>query len=80
MIKISHALTDQYKLKHTHLFKNIFQHGHGHVPEHETSSLEEPGHEAPPFIGAGLLHCLVLFFLPVLTLHELQDPQEFQTP
>ena len=46
-----------------------------HIPGQEAPLLEEPGHEAPPFLGVGLLHRLVLIFLPVLTLHELQDPQ-----
>ena len=46
----------------------------------EASSLEEPEHEAPPFLGGGLLQCLVLFFFPVWSLQELQDPQELHAP
>ena len=52
----------------------------GQVPLQEAFSLEEPEHEAPPFLGVGLLHCLVLFFFPDWALHELQDPQELHAP
>ena len=43
-------------------------------------SVEEvdPGHEDPPFSGAGLLQDLDLVLVPVAVLHEpheLQDPQ-----
>ena len=48
------------------------------LPGQDSSSLEEPGHEAPLLSGAGLLHSLVLFFFPFL--HELQDPHILQAP
>ena len=40
-------------------------------------SVEDPTQCWPPFLGAGLLHCLVLVFCPApeLIVQELQDPQ-----
>ena len=45
------------------------------LPGHVSSSKLEPGHSAPPFIGAGLLQSLFLSFFPVSMLQSDQDPQ-----
>ena len=50
------------------------------LPGQDSSPLEEPGHEAPPFRGAGLLHFLVLLFFIVEELHELHDPHLLHSP
>ena len=47
---------------------------------HIVSSLADPEHGAPPLQGAGLLHCLLLLFFPVLASQELQDPHKLHPP
>ena len=41
---------------------------------------DAPGHEEPPFLGAGLLQDLDLVLVPVAELHEPQEPQVPQLP
>ena len=50
------------------------------LPLHVVSSLLDPEHSALSLGDAGLLHCLVLCFFPVMGLQELQDPQALQAP
>ena len=47
---------------------------------HLMVSEDDPGHEDPPFSGAGLLQVLDLFLVPVAVLHDPQDPQDPQLP
>ena len=47
---------------------------------HSTVTEEDPGHEEPPFSGAGLLQDLDLVLVPVAVLHEPQEPQDPQLP
>ena len=49
------------------------------IPGHEVSSTESPAHVSPPFLGVGLLHCLVLLFVG-LPLQALQDPHALHPP
>ena len=51
-----------------------------YLPLQSNVSIEEPEHEAPPFLGDGLLQRLVLFILSSLASHELHDPQELHAP
>ena len=41
---------------------------------------DDPGHDDPPFLGAGLLQDLDLVLVPVSVLHEPQEPQVPQLP
>ena len=47
---------------------------------HLTAEDDDPGHEDPPFAGAGLLQVLDLFLVPVSVLHEPHEPQDPQLP
>jgi len=48
-----------------------------HLPSvHDTEFLPEPGHDFPPFSGAGLSHFLDLDFRQLLS----QDAQDVQPP
>ena len=49
------------------------------IPGQKAWSSESPAQVAPPLLGAGLLHCLVLVFV-VFPLQELQDPHPFHPP
>ena len=46
------------------------------IPAHSSSSAEGPEQYAPPLLGRGLSHFLLLFFLPVT---ESQEPHSLQS-
>ena len=68
--------TDYFTFNSLFPFKSLER----YLPLQSNVSIEEPEHEAPPFLGAGLLQRLVLFILSSLASHELHDPQELHAP